>query len=144
LEIHPRRLGEAHEGARSWVEEAGRHEQHRESRGRRDQEQREGERDTTAEHHAATMSGVGEQREARLRDGAEDPGYRQEQADLQVGERELEADEGPGGLADPEGQLVKELDREEQGDRREVDGRASAERARQAHARSLSQRLPSP
>ncbi|MDQ4109417.1 MAG: hypothetical protein M3138_11555 [Actinomycetota bacterium] len=108
-------------------------------RGRRDQEQREGDRDTTTEHDATPVTGVGEQREARLHDGADEPGDRQEYADLQVGERELEADEGPGGLADPEDQLVvKELDREEQGDRREGDGRASAERARQAHPGSPS------
>ncbi len=69
-----------------------------------------------------------------------DPGDRQEHADLQVGERELDADQGPG-LADPENQLVKELDREEQGDRREGDGRASAERARQAHPGSVSHPL---
>ena len=116
-EVHPSRLCEAHERAGSGVQQAGRREQDAEVRRRRRREQRHTERGPPAQHHAAAPSGVREKRESRLHGGAEDPGDRQHQADLDVGERELPTDQGPGGFPQAEHQLVQELDREEDRDR---------------------------
>lgn len=83
------------------------------------------------------MPRVREEPQERLDERARDPGDREQEPDLQVRERELLAYQRPGGLADTEDQLVQELDREEYRDRRDGDGRASAERAGQAHVPRL-------
>ena len=67
----------------------------------------------------AAPSDVGEEGEARLDERAEDPGDRQQEPDLDVGERELPTDEWPRSFPKAEHQLVHELDREEDRDRGE-------------------------
>ena len=69
--------------------------------------------------HVRNCGGEREEGEAGLNERAEDPGDRQQEPDLEVGERELPTDEWPSSFPKAEHQLVHELDREEDRDRGE-------------------------
>src|SRR5690606_13682898 len=99
------------------VQQHERQQQRQEGAAERKDEQREREGDAARAHDPAAVPRIAEQAERRLEGAAEDVRYGREEADLDVREAQVGADQGPGSRPRAGDELIEELDEQQDGGR---------------------------
>jgi hypothetical protein len=119
LDVHERRLGEAHERAGRRIEDTHRDEDRKRRAGCREGQEACGKGDAARDHHEAAMARVAEDTERRLDDRGHQGRQRQRQTQLGVREPEIAPDRRQRHISGAKDQLVEELDRKERRAERE-------------------------
>jgi hypothetical protein len=111
VDVHQRRLRQAHERARGGRECAERKEQQHEPLGRGRERKPTCERDAAPEYNCSAEAGIAEDAEDGLENRAGEERNAEQNPDLGVREREFLANQRPRGIAGAPGELVQQLDR---------------------------------